>query len=85
MSDGSGALPETPLTVGDVGGCTCHPDGFNFEAGDISPACGYHAAAARQPWNHRIPWNCPTYWDGCRCPGGPYFPSPTTAQEADRG
>jgi hypothetical protein len=23
--------------------------------------------AAEQPWNHGIPWNCPTFWDGCNC------------------
>lgn len=32
----------------------------------------YRLAAEMQPWNHRIAWNCPTYWDGCNCPGGPY-------------
>lgn len=42
----------------------------------IDPACEYHQAAAAEPWNHRIPWNCPTYWDGCNCEGGPFYDKP---------
>lgn len=61
--------PERPLTSAEIGGCICYAGGSE----GIKPGCGYHAAAKRQPWNHRIPWNCPTYWDGCNCPGGPYF------------
>lgn len=67
-------LPEKPLTPSDVGGCTCQR--FDAEAGKHtygSVPCRYHEGAAQQPWNHRIPWNCPTYWDGCNCEGGPYF------------
>lgn len=67
-------LPEKPLTLSDVGGCTCQR--FDAEAGKHtygSVPCRYHEGAAQQPWNHRIPWNCPTYWDGCNCEGGPYF------------
>ena len=79
-------LPEKPLTLSDVGGCTCQR--FDAEAGKHTYgsvldrhrrsvrrrlACRYHQGAAQQPWNHRIPWNCPTYWDGCNCEGGPYF------------
>lgn len=33
----------------------------------IREDCQYHASAAAQPSNHGIPWNCPTYWDGCNC------------------
>lgn len=33
----------------------------------IRPECTYHAAAAANPRNHSIPWNCPTYYDGCNC------------------
>lgn len=33
----------------------------------VDPACGYHRAAAAAPMDHSIPWNCPTYWDGCNC------------------
>lgn len=33
----------------------------------IREDCQYHASAAAQPGNHGIPWNCPTYWDGCNC------------------
>lgn len=53
------------LTPDDIGGCTC---GWH-KAGDhnISPECLYHYAAALQPGNHQIPWNCPTYFDGCNC------------------
>ena len=45
-------------------GCICtHGLGeWNF-----NPDCGYHNAAKEQPWNHSIPWNCPTYWDCCNC------------------
>lgn len=67
-------LPEKPLTLSDVGGCTCQR--FDAEAGKHtygSVPCRYHEGAAQQLWNHRIPWNCPTYWDGCNCEGGPYF------------
>lgn len=49
------------LTTSETGGCTCdphHPDPVK---------CLYHYAAAAQPGNHRIPWNCPTYYDGCNC------------------
>lgn len=56
-----------PLTIADIGGCTCGPDGHDFHTGDISPTCRYHEAAAEQPWNHHIPWNCPTFYDGCNC------------------
>jgi hypothetical protein len=59
-------VPEEPATVSMLGGCIC-------PGTDISPGCSYHQWAARQPWNHLIPWNCPTYWDGCHCHGGPYF------------
>lgn len=34
---------------------------------NIKPECEYHAKAFRYPNNHGIPWNCPTYWDGCNC------------------
>lgn len=52
-----------------VPGCICYkliddemvmPDG-------ILPECEYHRAAAEEPENHSIPWNCPTYWNGCNC------------------
>ena len=50
-------------------------DGYGYILNDdktvkewrINPACEYHQAAAAEPFNHRIPWNCPTYWDGCNC------------------
>lgn len=31
------------------------------------PDCKYHQQAAAAPMDHSIPWNCPTYWDGCNC------------------
>ena len=37
------------------------------------PECRYHDQAAEQPWNHRIPWICGNYWDGCNCVGGPLY------------
>jgi hypothetical protein len=40
---------------------------------NIDPDCEYHRAAATEPWNHAVPWNCPTFWDGCNCPGGPFY------------
>lgn len=30
------------------------------------PTPGGIEAKAR-PYDHSIPWNCPTYWDGCNC------------------
>ena len=33
----------------------------------IDPECPYHKAAAASPQDHSIPWNCPTYHDGCNC------------------
>ena len=39
-------------------------------------ASTYKMAAALQPWNHRIPWNCPNFWDGCNCEGGPLYDPP---------
>lgn len=54
-----------PLTVADIGGCTC---GFCERGADPDyENCLYHYAAQLQPDNHRIPWNCPTYYDGCNC------------------
>jgi hypothetical protein len=50
-----------PLTIGDCGGCTCQPYGPDCDS------CLYHYAARLQPDNHRIPWNCPTFYDGCNC------------------
>lgn len=41
---------------------------------DLGPH--YREGAELQPWNHRIPWNCPTYWDGCNCDDGPFYESP---------
>lgn len=69
-----GGIPEMPLSVGEVGGCTCQR--FDSESRTHTyrnAPCSYHEAAERQPWNHHIPWNCPTYFDGCNCDGGPYF------------
>jgi len=51
-------------------GCVCpspdrNPDGsWDWK---INENCNYHAVAARYPHNHAIPWNCPTYYDGCNC------------------
>jgi hypothetical protein len=50
-------------------GATPKPCGGGFDW-RIDPDCPYHLAAAADPGNHRIPWNCPTYWDGCNCPEG---------------
>jgi hypothetical protein len=33
----------------------------------IDPKCIYHKMAKKYPKDHSIPWNCPTYWDGCNC------------------
>ena len=33
----------------------------------IDPNCRYHKLAAQFPDDHSIPWNCPTYYDGCNC------------------
>jgi hypothetical protein len=53
-----------PLTIRDCDGCTCQPCG---PGGPDLAGCLYHYAASLQPDNHRIPWNCPTYYDGCNC------------------
>ena len=37
----------------------------------------YKYGAELQPWNHRFPWNCPHYWDGCNCEDGPHYDRPT--------
>jgi hypothetical protein len=79
-------VPETPLGVRDTGGCnmlrggckcnhTVDPaSGRSIWTWDIDPNCLYHKAAAQQPWNHTIPWNCGEgYYDGCNHVGGPYF------------
>ena len=58
-----------PLTARDCGGCTCGSH-------KVRRGCMYHYAAALQPWNHRIPWNCPNYYDGCNCEGGPFYSMP---------
>lgn len=42
---------------------------------DLGPF--YYEGAAKQPWNHRIPWNCKTYHDGCNCEGGPFYDKPS--------
>lgn len=44
----------------------------------------YHYGAELQPWNHRIPWNCPSYYDGCNCEGGPHYNKPEDA-EVEKG
>jgi hypothetical protein len=49
-----------PLNGGDYPGCSCRTH-------EIDPDCLYHYAASVQPDNHTIPWNCPTYYDGCNC------------------
>lgn len=70
-------IPEQPLTVNDVGGCKCIWDiEDNVSHWTRNPDCAYHNAAERQPWNHHIPWNCSTYYDGCNCKDGPYFYKP---------
>jgi len=51
-----------------TGGCTC---GCRDKDHKISPSCMYHYAAQLQPENHNIPWNCPTYYDGCNCEDTP--------------
>lgn len=53
-----------PLTIRDCGGCSCL-SGKNHKPDFVN--CLYHYAAALQPDNHRIPWNCPSYYDGCNC------------------
>lgn len=47
-------------------GCIC---GFSRDGKEqpINPDCAYHRAAEHRPDDHSIPWNCPTYYDGCNC------------------
>ena len=53
------------------GSCICGPpkrrDDGTYDWSNIRSDCGYHTVAAENPDDHRIPWNCPTYWDGCNC------------------
>lgn len=52
------------------GGCICprpEPAGVDGYVWEIDPACTYHAYALTHPWDHRSPWNCPTFHDGCNC------------------
>ena len=58
----------------EVPGCICsrNPNWYTEKEDgsyvfDLDPECGYHGVAAEHPDDHRIPWNCPTYWDGCNC------------------
>jgi len=46
--------------------CTCVPVPGNVHD-EIKDDCPYHQQAAAHPTDHSIPWNCPTYWDGCNC------------------
>lgn len=46
-------------------GYTQNPDGS--VTWRIDPDCEYHRVATEHPDDHRIPWNCPTFWDGCNC------------------
>lgn len=48
---------------------------------DLGPGSNYQYGAGLQPWNHRIPWNCPSYYDGCNCEGGPYYDFPEEKNE----
>lgn len=54
--------PLRDLTSLDTGGCQCR-DPHNPDPN----RCLYHYVAQLQPNNHKIPWNCPTYYDGCNC------------------
>jgi hypothetical protein len=53
-----------PVTISMTGGCICGWTGSDHKVRDD---CMYHYAARLQPWNHRLAWNCPTYYDGCNC------------------
>jgi hypothetical protein len=64
-----------PLMPMDLGGCTCGWQALHDKTPDRD--CLYHYAAALQPWNHRLPWNCPAYYDGCNCDGGPFYERPS--------
>lgn len=69
-----------PLNHNDYAGCagckhTKRADGVGYDW-EIRDDCSYHLAAALQPWNHRIPWACGNYWDGCNCEGGPFYDWP---------
>lgn len=79
------ALAEVrPLTSRDTLGCTCnaHTRARSVVACTTDAHepdfenCMYHLGASLQPWNHRIPWNCPTFYDGCNCEGGPFVERP---------
>lgn len=57
-----------------IPGCICidrtKPD---LSVYTIKDDCPYHNLAAQNPDDHSIPWNCPTYWDGCNCADPEYF------------
>lgn len=71
-----------PLNHRDYGGCSCGPT--CAEGWESSPECSYHLAARLQPWNHRIPWACGHYYDGCNCEGGPFYDAPPGTFEEDQ-
>lgn len=52
-------------------GCVCVTPSRIAAAGGamptILPGCEYHEVAAAYPNDHAIPWNCPSYYDGCNC------------------
>jgi hypothetical protein len=57
-----------------INGCICpisdlivKNDGTGNWDDIIRDDCPYHNAAKAAPMDHSIPWNCPTYWDGCNC------------------
>jgi hypothetical protein len=48
--------------------CTALPSDAKYDQWRTSREdCLYHQQAAKYPSDHSIPWNCPTYWDGCNC------------------
>jgi len=50
-----------------VHGCICPKPTERNGKWEFNPECQYHATAAKYRANHAIPWNCPTYYDGCNC------------------
>ena len=48
-------------------GCSCSYGAYVEGEVYPKPDCDYHNVAKAQPLNHRIPWNCPTFYDGCNC------------------
>ena len=57
-------IPSCVCNNGEYGATRLPDGGYEW---NLDPECPYHQLAAKYPHDHRIPWNCPTFYDGCNC------------------